>query len=235
MTTETLTPDTQTSERVGPSRWNPIAIAALLVSVLPVVSVAAPVLGLVALLRLRSRPHERGRALAWAAIVIGLTTSAAQAGLGWLMAEVHRATVERPAEALRAAWSGDAEAFRERMAGPGHEATSDRVAAWVAPLRASLGEFEALEPDFGRAVPEPTVPVPEREMSGLFKARFRGAAGTTSVPATVVYERPLAGEAPTSVRVRRYEFEMPDGTRIVWPEDGPRERPNAERREEPAR
>lgn len=235
MTTDTTTPDEPMSERVGPSRWNPIAMAALLVSVLPVVSVLAPVLGLVALLRLRARPLERGRALAWAAIVIGLTTSAAQAGLGWLMAEVHRATVERPAEALRAAWTGDAEGFRERMAGPAHEATSDRVAAWVAPLRASLGEFEGLAPDFGRTVPEPTVPLPEREMSGLFRASFRGPSGTVTVPATVVYERPLAGEAPTAVRVRRYEFEMPDGTRIVWPEDGSRERPNAERREEPAR
>ena len=228
-------PVNATSDRVGPSRWSPLALGALVLSVLPIASAVSPVLGVVALVQLRARPNERGRALAWAAIVLGLTTSSAQLGLGFMMANAARAVTERPADALRAAWSGDAEAFRARMAGPAGEATAARMDAMVAPLRARLGEFVSLEIDRQRTLPPPTGPVPEGELSAPFVASFQGAAGVARVPTVVVYQRPAAGQGPTEVRVRRFEFDAPDGTRIVWPEDGNAERTKPEQPGQPAR
>ena len=224
-----------TSDVVGPSRWSPLALGALVLSVLPIVSVVSPVLGAAALVRLRAKPTERGRALAWAAIVLGLTTSSAQLGLGLMMANAARAVTERPADALRAAWAGDAEAFRARMAGTAGEATAAGLAALVSPLRDRLGEFVSLDIDLARKLPPPAGPVPEGELSAPFVASFRGAAGPVRVPTVVIYERPAAGQGPTDVRIRRFEFDLPDGTRIVWPEDGTAERTKPEQPGQPAR
>jgi hypothetical protein len=208
----------------GPVRWSPMAMAALMLSVLPFVSAVAPVLGAAALVRMRSRPNLRGKPLAWAGIVLGLVTTGATAGMGWMIAQGAKAITERPGEALRAAWSGDAEGFRARMSGAAHEATADRIAAWIEPLRSRFGGFEGLELDFARKAPAPGDPMPEREMTAPYVARFRGPAGDASVPATVVFEKPTGGSAQ-DVRIRRFEFDLPGGTRIVLPEDGTRQQP----------
>ena len=71
----------------GPVRWSPMAMASLMLSVLPFVSAVAPVLGAAALVRMRSRPNLRGKPLAWAGIVLGLVTTGATAGMGWMIAQ----------------------------------------------------------------------------------------------------------------------------------------------------
>lgn len=224
MTNETPVAEPVDAPAPGPVRWSPMAMASLMLSVLPFVSAVAPVLGIAALVRMRSRPNLRGQPLAWAGIILGLVTTGATAGMGWMIAQGARTITERPGEALRAAWAGDAEGFRSRMAGEANEATAERLAGWVAPLRSRCGEFEALELDFERKAPEPGTPAPEREMTAPYIARFRGPAGQSSVPTMVVFEKPAGGSA-REVRVRRFEFDLPDGTRIVLPEDGPRQQP----------
>jgi hypothetical protein len=42
----------------------------------------------------------------------------------------------------------------------------------------------------------------------------------------VTFARPASTEAIDSIRIKRFLFKMPDGTRIVFPED---ERPEAQR------
>lgn len=213
-----------TSDAPGPIRWSPMAMASLMLSVLPFVSAVAPVLGVAALVRMRSRPNLRGTPLAWAGIVLGVVTTAATAGMGWMIAQGAKAITARPGEALRAAWTGDAEGFRARMSGVAHEATADRIAAWIEPLRSRFGGFEGLELDFGRNAAQPGDPRPEREMTAPYIARFRGPAGDAAVPTVVVFEKPTGGSAQ-DVLVRRFEFDLPGGTRIVLPDDGTRQQP----------
>lgn len=217
------------SMRPIPERWSPLAVASIVLSVLPVGSAVAPVLGAAALLQMRRRTDLRGRALAWAGIAIGFVATGLMVLAAWGVWRATQALAMRPDVALRAAWAGDAERFRQEMAEPGSLATAAQVEAWVAPLRARLGEL--LEVRLGDRAPEAEGTVPERELPAAYEAVFAGAgdalgSAPVTVPLVVTFARPASTEAIESIRIKRFLFKMPDGTRIVFPED---ERPEAKR------
>lgn len=201
-----------------PGAWSRLAAAALVLSVLPVGSLLAPVLGIASLVRLRRRPELRGAPLAWAAIVLGTASSALMVGGGYAMYRSFDELANRPSRALAAAWRGDAAAFRAEMVRPGSEATAAQLARWVAPIRDRLGQLVDVRMA-DAPPPPPSDPLPETELRAAYVARFAGPAGEATVPLTVVLERPSRGSAVSAIRVRRFEFGLADGTRIVLPED----------------
>lgn len=207
-----------------PPRWSPLALAALVLSVLPLGSLLAPPLGLAALLQLRARPDLRGRGLAWAGIAVGIVASSLMVGGAWLTWREFERLAGRPAAALAAAWAGDAPTFRAQMSAPGREASAEALAAWTGPLRARLGEFRGCRMS-SKPPPAPTTPLPETEIRAAFECDFSAAAGP--VPATVTFDRPSAGAGIDSGRVRRFEFLLADGTRIVFPPDDEQPAANA--------
>jgi hypothetical protein len=204
-------------------RWSPLAVASLVLSVLPVGSAVAPILGAGALFQMRRRTDLRGRGLAWAGIVVGLVATGLMFAAAW---GVWRATQElamRPEVALRAAWAGDAELFRKQMTEPGSLATSAQLEAWVAPARERLGALRAVR--MADRPPATEGPVLERELPAAYEADFAGPGGAaTTVPVLVTFERPASTEAIASIRIRRFLLRLPDGTRIVLPVD---ERPES--------
>lgn len=211
-----------------PERWSPLAVASLVLSVLPVGSAVAPVLGAAALLQMRRRTDLRGRALAWAGIAVGFVATALMVLAAWGVWRATQALAMRPDVALRAAWAGDAERFRQEMTEPGSLATAAQVEAWVAPVRARLGELREVR--MGMHAPEPEGAVPKRELPAAYEAVFAaagdaGGGATVTVPVVVTFARPASTEAIDSIRIKRFLFKMPDGTRIVFPED---ERPEAQ-------
>jgi hypothetical protein len=212
-----------------PERWSPLAVASLVLSVLPVGSAVAPMLGAAALLQMRRRTDLRGRALAWAGIATGFVATTLMVLAAWGVWGATKELAMRPEAALRAAWAGDAEAFRRHMTEPGSLATAEQVEAWVAPVRARLGELREVR--MGKSAPEAKGAVPERELPAAYEAVFApagdaGGAATVTVPVVVTFARPASTEAIDSIRIKRFLFRMPDGTRIVFPED---ERPEAQR------
>jgi hypothetical protein len=205
---------------VPQARWSPLAIASIVTSVLPLASALAPILGVAALVGLRRRPHLRGQALAWAGIAVGIAATGLQAAGAWSIARAFNTLAARPEQALRSAWTGDAEGLRGAMTPPGNEATEARVAAWVTELRGRFGEFESVR--MAPAAATSPAPVGEREMRASYEASFRRADGTVvTVPLAVTFERPATSEAIDSIRVRRLAFMPADGARIVWPDDEP--------------
>lgn len=212
-----------------PDRWSPLAVASIVLSVLPVGSAVAPILGAAALLQMRRRTDLRGRALAWAGIGVGIVATGLMVLAAWGVWKATEALAMRPDVALRAAWAGDAERFRQQMTEPGSLATAAQVEAWVAPVRTRLGEL--LEVRLGDRAPEAEGTVPERELPAAYEAVFAGAgaapgAAPITVPVVVTFARPASTEAIESIRIRRFLLKLPDGTRIVFPED---ERPEAQR------
>lgn len=205
-------------------RWSPLALVSLVLSVIPVGSLLAPPLGLVALLQLRRRPDLRGAGIAWAGIAVGVVSSSLMVGGAWILWKEFDQLSGRPSLALRAAWDGDAPLFREQMSAPGREASAERLAAWTAPLRARLGEFRGL--DLGQGAPAPPdEPLPDTEMRALYAGSFAAIDGP--VPTTVTFERPGAATPVSAIRVRRFEFRLPDGARIVFPPDDQQPAANA--------
>ena len=214
-------PDSE-SRAGGPLRWSRLAMASIVLSVLPIGSILAPLLGVVALFRFRGRPNLLGRGLAWGGIVLGFIASAIMVASAY---GIYRSFVDltaRPSTALQAAWTGDAEQFRLQMAGPGKDATAATINEWIAPLRERCGTLDAVElAPSTPAVTGTTQPVArtEREMRALYVAVFRKDSGVTRVPLEVTFERPVGVDAVTAILVRRFCFDLPDGTRIVFPDD----------------
>jgi hypothetical protein len=202
------------------ARWSPLAIASIVTSVLPLASAIAPLLGAIALLGLRRRPHLRGLALAWAGIAIGIAATGLQVAGAWSIAHAFNTLAARPGQVLRSAWSGDAEGLRGAMTPPGNAATEARISAWVGELRGRFGEFDSVR--MASAAATAPAPVGEREMRASYEASFRRADGTVvTVPLSVTFERPATSDAIDSIRVRRLAFMPADGARIVWPDDEP--------------
>jgi hypothetical protein len=204
-----------------PRRWSPLAAISLMLSVLPIGSLVAPLMGAAALWQLRSRPDLRGRGLAWAGIGIGMLASGLMVGGAWVLAQSFQQLANRPAEAIRDAWAGDADAFRTHLTRPGSEATAARIGAWVSDVSSAVGT--PLEVTIDRNPPRAAdrPPLPEREMLAAYRARVKAPDGTERwVPLEVVFERPMATEAIGAIRIRRLAFVQADGTRIVFPDDG---------------
>ena len=200
----------------APRRWSTLALVSLVLSVLPAGSVIAPLAGIVALLQLRRRPDLRGAGIAWAGIAVGVVASSLMVGGAWSLWREFMLLSERPSIALRAAWTEDASTFREQMAGAGREASAEALRAWIAPVRARLGDFRGLE--MSKTPPQaPERPLPDTEVRAAYLGSFSGVEGT--VPVTVTFERPVAASGAAQIRVRRFEFLLPDGTRIVFPPD----------------
>lgn len=212
------------TKHVNP-RMSPLAMASIVTSVLPVGSLVAPILGIAALLQLRRRPDLRGAAVAWGGIAMGIVASALMVGGAYWMYRSLQQLADRPATALAAAWTGDAEAFRAQMAAPANEVTAARLADWVAPVKQRLGAFKGAEMA-PAPPPAPAQPLPEREMRAAYVCRFESEGEARTVPAVVVFERPLATESVAAIRIRRFEFELPGGARIVFPPDEQRDAPS---------
>ena len=83
-----------------PDRWSPLAVASIVLSVLPVGSAVAPVLGATALLQMRRRTDLRGRALAWAGIAVGLVATGLMVLAAWGVWKATEALAMRPASWL---------------------------------------------------------------------------------------------------------------------------------------
>ena len=206
----------------GPVRWSRLAMASIVLSVLPIGSILAPLLGIVALFRFRGRPDLLGRGLAWGGIVLGLVASSIMVVSAYGIYRSFMDLAARPSTALRAAWTGDAEQFRLQMVGPGKDATAATINEWIAPLRERFGTLDAVElapsaPPVAGATP--ATARTEREMRALYVAVFRNESGVTRLPLDVTFERPVGVDAVTAILVRRFRFDLPGGTRIVFPDD----------------
>jgi hypothetical protein len=215
-------PDSETRAD-GPVRWSRLAMASIVLSVLPIGSILAPLLGVVALFRFRGRPNLLGRGLAWGGIVLGLVASSIMVVSAYGLSRSLVDLTARPSTALQAAWAGDAEQFRLQLVGPGKDATAATIAEWIAPLREQYGTLESVEMDTSGprtgAASTPVVPRTEREMRGLYVAVFRNDSGVTRLPLNVTFESPVGVNWITAILVRRFRFDLPDGTRIVFPDD----------------
>lgn len=201
---------------MGARRRSALAVLSLVLSVLPVGSLLAPVLGAVALVQMRRDPRLDGRALAWAGIVVGIVASSLMLGGAWMQWVAFRHVVEMPRIAIESAMAGDADRMRAELCKPGSEATSADVRAFGAALRSAFGEFRGLQVD---SKPPADAGQPrEREVRAPFIAAFERG----DVPLTVLYESVEGrGFGVGSMLVRRLVFRPAAGPRIVFPDDEP--------------
>lgn len=206
----------------GPTRRSSLAVLALVLSVLPFLSVLGPVLGGVALVRMRGNPRLEGRGFAWCSIVLGTVVSLAVFLLAWQTAAQIRQVVMLPDVALRAAERGDGAAFRSTMTGPGATVESATLVAWARTLQERFGPLQKVE--LAEHAPA-TTPSPGEHgdrMAAAYIVIFERA----QVPATVLFEVPPQSiSGLLQARIRRITLEPPGESRIVFPDDEPSQQP----------
>ena len=135
-------PQTPTGPRGELSLW---ALASLLCSVsmiCPPAAVLGPLLGVRALVEIKSNPNRRGRRLALAGIVIGvLATGGWGVAAWWWNVNARRPMVEGPKVELEAGFRGDLTALKRGFHGDGATAADAEAAAFIAALRERYGRF----------------------------------------------------------------------------------------------
>lgn len=173
-------------------RISGLAIAALVCAGLfciPGLSLIGVILGLVAIVTMIGRSHLRGRGIAIAAIVLGLAVSIGWGIGGYKLYGITREMItmvrDVPQETLRAGFSGDMPAFRQRLWGPASEVSDADAAAFFAEATSRYGEFVKISPDEQQQIqPKP----------GDVRLEFRYNAEFTNTTVTAMIEFMIVDE-----------------------------------------
>jgi hypothetical protein len=108
----------------------------------PVLTIAGALLGVRALVEIKTHPGRRGRGLALAGLWIGVAATIAWVVfVVWWNANVRHLLMRGPEDALRAAYAGEFTAFRQEFTGKGATASDDEIRAFIALLRERHGQF----------------------------------------------------------------------------------------------
>jgi len=141
---DSLGPHDQPSFQAGPivrprtSRLSILALGLNIPCFLPPFTVAATVLGIIALVRVRRRRDLNGAAMALAAIVIGTGLTAVSIGPWWRFAWI---TTRGPIAAIRAAERGDLATLRTMLAGDERALTDEELTVFAQELSARYGSL----------------------------------------------------------------------------------------------
>ena len=99
-----------------------LATAALVSSLIvccPITTILGPILGVLALIRLPSRPHLKGKGFAWSSIIVGIIATVVWVVLGWLTVNFFTDFVEQTrtvsTETIQAGYDKDYNTFRSHL------------------------------------------------------------------------------------------------------------------------
>ena len=135
-----------------PSRLAIVSLLCGLILVCPLATLAAPVLGIIALQRLRRQPELTGGVFAWWGIGLGVVAGVGWlAFAGWLHVNVRGAVLAGPESALRAGLNdGDPAGFRAELHGIGGAADLEVAESFLATVASRYGELVEIRPDTDR-------------------------------------------------------------------------------------
>lgn len=133
------------STTMAPAKTSGLAIASLICSCIfccPITTLLGPLLGLIAVLRIKSNPQLKGTGLAVVAILLGLIFTILQGfGAKFMWDNFYRVMLRGPNDALVAGFGGDPAGFRTDFTGDAENATDPEIQAFVDDLRDRYGEF----------------------------------------------------------------------------------------------
>lgn len=195
-----------------------LAVASLVLSVVPICSPIGAVLGVVALVRMRTNRMLTGALLAWVGIALSVIVTAATYGGAYALYVNIRDMVNRPIVAVEAAFAGDAETFRAQMCGPGAKATDAQVQAWAQGLTERFGPFRRVSMG---TEPPANAPAPKGRQD-TFQGAYVVTFEKARVPMSVRFEVPdNASERTDGYRIRRLSLEPEGEAAIVFPDAEP--------------
>jgi len=127
-----------------------LAVTALVCSLIiccPITTVLGPLLGAIALFRLKGKPHLSGKGFAISGIVIGIIAT-----LFWVLASTYIAkyamefvqqTREVSTETIQAGYDGNYDEFRSHLSRSSDDVTDAEIKAFIAILEDRFGKFDS--------------------------------------------------------------------------------------------
>jgi hypothetical protein len=140
----------------APRRTSPLAIVALVLSLLGVIPcvglITGPIGALLGLVGIATiRPPTKGKGLATVALLIGLACTAVQGYLAYQAFKIGKAAYAAvelgPRDAMTSAFAGDTAAFKNAFYGAGATASDAEATGFISTLRSRYGEFTGAKLD----------------------------------------------------------------------------------------
>ena len=126
-----------------------LAVTALVFSLIiccPITTIIGPILGVIALVRMKSKPHISGKGFAWSAIVVGIVATVLWAIASMFIAKFATEFVEQTkrvsTETIQAGYDGDYDTFRSHLARSSSTVTDGEIKTFIELLKKRFGTFD---------------------------------------------------------------------------------------------
>jgi len=121
----------------------------------PIVTIFGPLLGLIALVKLKRNPALKGKGFAWTGIIVGTISTIISVLLIVVVVTFGFTVIDRMAMAaqttIQAGYDGDYETFRDSMSSMNSPVTDEEIQEFIEELRTRYGTFDSvvfdMEPD----------------------------------------------------------------------------------------
>ena len=127
-----------------------LAVASLVCSLIiccPITTILGPLLGVIALIRMKSKPHLSGKGFAWSGIVVGVIVTILWVIAFILIARLATGFLEQTrrvsTETIQAGYDGDYETFREHLTRSAAQVTDAEIKTFIELLETRFGKFDS--------------------------------------------------------------------------------------------
>ena len=127
-----------------------LAVSALICSIIiccPILSLLGVLLGAIALIRLKSLPHLKGKGLAWTGIVIGVVSTVLWVVLSMYAGKVFTEFLEQTktvsTETIEAGYADDYQSFRSHLDASITNVTDVEIDTFIGELESRFGKFDS--------------------------------------------------------------------------------------------
>jgi hypothetical protein len=143
-TIEEVTFETDVQERSG------LATTSLICSLIiccPIATIVGPILGLIALIKMKAKPQISGRGFAWSGIIIGVVSTIVWVGIGAFVTKMGLDFLEKVAtlstETIQAGYEGDYQKFRGNLTRSSSSVTDEEIKSFIDTLQTRYGKFDS--------------------------------------------------------------------------------------------
>lgn len=126
-----------------------LAVTALVFSLIvccPITTIIGPILGVISLVRMKSKPHISGKGFAWSAIIVGIIATVLWAIASMFIAKFATEFIEQTkrvsTETIQAGYDADYDTFRSHLSRSSSKVTDSEIKTFIELLQERFGTFD---------------------------------------------------------------------------------------------
>lgn len=127
-----------------------LAVTSLVCSLIiccPITTILGPLLGVIALIKMKSKPHLSGKGFAWSGIVVGVIVTILWVFASLFFVKIATGFIEQTrrvsTETIQAGYDGDYETFREHLTRSAAQVSDAEIKTFIELLENRFGKFDS--------------------------------------------------------------------------------------------